>query len=166
MDFETVQHEFRQARKELKTYQHHKMKSQNENGNSRRYVSSQDSLTLPEKSIKYMQDTWCTKCFEYYNQTNKIANQNSLKVIGGLYGSHIVLVCKQAQHMFTISYNRKLSPSFLSCADCKKQERIQQRRQAQQEEEIRSKLLEEKQEDLFKKAREMQDHYEWQAARS
>ena len=64
-------------------------------------------------------------------------------------------------HIFTISYNRKLSPSFVSCCDCKKVERIRQRKLAQQQEEIRSKLLEEKQEHLFKKARETQDQFNW-----
>lgn len=138
-DLAALSTNWKRARRDLKAYQLAKLRNEN--------------VELPINSLNYCDDSWCTKCLEYFNQTMKIGNCNNLRVVGGLYASHILLLCKKSQHMFAISYNRKLTPLSLTCSDCKKQERVEQRKQAQIQEEQRAKFLEEKQQDLFDKAK-------------
>lgn len=95
IDVEAIQTNWKRARRDLKNYQLSKLRNQ--------------SRELPMNSINFMEESWCSKCFDYYTQTARIASQNGLKAIGGLYGSHILMICNKSHHMFSISYNRKLT---------------------------------------------------------
>lgn len=126
-DVQAISNSWKKARKDLKNYQIGKLREQ--------------PCDLPMSSINFQDETWCSKCFDYFSQTSRIAAQNGLRAIGGLYANHIAIICKKSQHMFSISYNRKLTAQSLSCSECKKQERLDQRKMAQLEEEQRSKFL-------------------------
>ena len=138
-DIQELSSNWKRARRDLKAYQLAKLRN--------------EQVELPMNSINYCDDAWCTKCLDYFSQTVKIGNLNGLRVVGGLYASHILLLCKKSNHMFVISYNRKLTPLSLTCSDCKKQERVEQKKQAQIQEEQRAKFMEEKQQHLFDQAK-------------
>jgi hypothetical protein len=100
-------------------------------------------------SDHHLQDIWCKKCREYYHQCQFIANQSGLQVIGGLYCQSIVLFCQKDKHLFSISYNRKLSHNSLSCQQCKLSEKERQRQKALEEERLKDELLADAQQKLF-----------------
>jgi len=77
---------WRQAKKDLRIYQNARL--------------TRNPKDLPRMSMSFHSDSWCSKCFDYYQQTKKIATQNGLKAIGGLFSSQITIVCQKRGHMF------------------------------------------------------------------
>lgn len=72
-------------------------------------------------------------------------------VLEGLYDTKISMMCEKKHHVFTISYSKKLHT--LSCSECKKEEREEWKEQLRQEEVRRNIEYQQKQKELFEKAR-------------
>ena len=102
------------------------------------------------------EDSWCSKCQEFFEKCSQAASENYLRVISGLYEDKISLCCNARNHEFKISYSKKLNS--LSCADCRKEDREEWKEQLRQEEQQRTEENLRKQRELFEKA--AQEAYE------
>jgi hypothetical protein len=103
------------------------------------------------KRVAISDDCWCYKCSKFYDTCKEVATQVGIVVLGGLYAEKITMMCQKKHHRFQISYSKKLQT--LSCADCKKEEREEWKEQLRQEEEKRTIEYQQKQKELFEKAR-------------
>ena len=122
--------------------------------------------------LEDVEDEWCYKCKKFYDCCQEVASQVGLVVVDGLYSTKIKLICQKKKHEMTISYTKKLQT--LSCSECKREEREENKEKQRIEEQRRAEEYERKQKELFEKARiEMErnkDHHtessSWQSSSS
>lgn len=100
------------------------------------FVGSRKDNNLPQKSMGYMEERWCQKCCELYNQAIKSSQNSQYHVIGGLYQPMLTLCCKQNKHIHTLSCTKQKA-LHLPCEHCKKNERQQERMEIKAQEEIK-----------------------------
>lgn len=70
-----------------------------------------------------------------------------------MYSKTLFFQCADRKHRTPISYNKRISQS-LNCSDCKREQKEAMKEKLRQEEEQQSKYMSQKQEEMFRKARE------------
>lgn len=111
LDLQAIENEFKLAQKDLKSFS----------------ASKKDkSCPLPLKSMTYMEERWCQRCCEVYNQAIQSTQSSQFHVLGGLYSCSLTLCCKKNKHIHSLSHS-KLKALHLPCEHCKKNERQQER---------------------------------------
>lgn len=79
---------------------------------------------------------WCYKCKKFFENCKEVAARVGISVVEGLYQPKITLQCAKKNHVFKISYSKKLHT--LSCSECRREEREEWKEQLKQEEQRRN----------------------------
>jgi hypothetical protein len=89
------------------------------------FIAAETLETMTVAFTDDVNDEWCYKCRKFYDCCSEVAATVGLVVVDGLYQTKIKLQCEKKKHEMKISYTKKLQT--LSCADCRREEREEQK---------------------------------------
>lgn len=103
-------------------------------------------------------DSWCSKCASIYQSYQMIGESCGFELIGKPYSDNLQFKCNARGHTSKIrDCSKKLPQAHISCAECRKDKKQAQRRQQEEQEIKMQAFYAQKQEEMFRKAREQME---------
>ena len=85
----------------------------------------------------------------------EIAKNSGFTVVGKMYTKKLAFKCEARNHLTKIrDCSKRYHQAIISCADCRKEEREAAKKQMQEEERKQQAIFAQRQEEMFRKARE------------
>ena len=96
-------------------------------------LSSRSLNELSQSELNSL--SWCNKCTKFYARVKTFATKKlRLNLLGGLFQKRILLSCKNSNHHFSISYNKKFEQ--ISCLKCRLESKELHKDKLRREEEL------------------------------